>query len=95
MSYLSSYKLTNDGPFRQRLQFALWVASTAILANGAASADAKKFAKKNLSGEADADLMRTLSIRIASAPAVVADGDKITDDALQVLVNAAVTDLAG
>ncbi len=86
MSYVALVKLVQNVPFRDRIQYALWSVAVDVLNDGASSAQAKTFARQQLRGAADTDVLTRLAIRCVSNPTIAAAGENASDSDIRFVV---------
>lgn len=92
-TYLEVRAMINSANFSSRIQVALWIKATAILADGGSTAQAKAWANNTMRGAQDPDKMMRTVIRVASSPVGSSSGEAMTDAQLQTEVNNMVTEL--
>lgn len=96
INYEERFQLAGDGRFTRRLQMALWVASSAILAENVGvpnHAARVTFARANLRGQAEPEVMRRIAIRVTAHPAMGAQGMDIADATLQTAIDTLIDEL--
>ena len=91
-TYIELFRLANDAPFRERVQYALWSVAAEKLGTG--TAGEKLAAKKFLRGFADGDVILALTIRCTADATIAAAGNAATDASIRAVVATAFADVA-
>ncbi len=86
MSYVALVKLVQNVPFRDRIQYALWSVAVDVLNDAGSTPEAKQYARKQLRGAADTDVLTRLAIRCVSNPTIAAAGENAADSDIRFVV---------
>jgi hypothetical protein len=92
-SYADRFDLVENGQFRKRIQYAIWVAARGVLNDGSATAGQKDKARGLLRGVLDADVMRRVAIACVANPVVGGAGLNATDTDIQSVVDSGIAAL--
>lgn len=85
--YADRFDLVENGQFRKRIQYAVWVAARAVVNDANASAGAKDKARAILRGVLESDAMRRIAIACVADPTVGDAGIDATDANIQTVVD--------
>lgn len=91
--YAERFDLVENGLFRKRLQYALWVAARDVLNDASSTTQQKTRARELLRGVLEGDTMRRLAIACVANPTIGDAGLSATDADIQFVVNGVVAEL--
>lgn len=90
VSYADRFDLVENGQFRKRIQYAVWVAARGVVHDGSATSGQKEKARVLLRGVLDADIMRRVAIACVADPVVGDAGFEATDADIQSVVDSGI-----
>ena len=93
-TYLERYKLMESAAMRRRAQVALWEVCVDVMNEPDGDPGRKTFAKKNLKGEADTDVLRRIMVRLTANATIGAAGEACDDSDIKFVVAGLVDELA-